>query len=264
MDERSQNESGIVPEISAVGAGRNDLPAPAAGGQAGLRVLSAYPNLLRLRNLFAGEQAERPAGRNSPAVSELQNPISVSQLEMLEAELQNQGILPARKDRTKLLSQFANYEIDLWRWRARRVGSQSIDLQFAIDTPRYVVHCALNLLKRYEQTIDQAGGENSIADAASGVMAAASGLIEINNSWIIHISSDTNLPANLLYLERIATYVLGGYGRALNRFQRGLNVVLRALGSPKTAGDSLHTVRLVMPFSRPDFFRTLKSVKDSD
>jgi hypothetical protein len=257
VDERSENSGELRGEISSPHAGRNGRD-EAASSEVGIsgavqQILSSYPTLQKLRKLIDSD-----AVTASTTAVEMQGPVTIAQLEMLEAELQNQGILPVRGDRTKLLSQFANYEVDLWRWRARRVGSESIEMHFSVDAPRYLIHCALNLLKRYEQP---RGDDNAVSEDVSSVMPGASGLIEINHSWITHVSSDANLPANLLYLERFATYLLGGYGRALNRFQRGLNVVLRALGSPTAPAPGTEAVMLTLPFSRPEFFRALKSIR---
>lgn len=177
----------------------------------------------------------------------LQVPLEFSQVEMLEAELKNQGILPRNSSHKYSLTQIGSQQSSMWRWRAERYGGKGRTLSFTINLPEFVIYRAEQLLQ------DSEVAETS---APSGSSASVYGG---------KIDCKTSRKDELNYLERFAAYLCGAYDHAENRYQRGLNLVLQVLSC--SASRSLETEReegqlnFCLPLEKKEFLRKLKSTK---
>ena len=71
---------------------------------------------------------------------------------------------------------------------------------------------------------------------------------------------------DLPYLEHFASYLNGQFEHTQNRYQRGLNVVLKALCAPPEASDAEnHAIALsvTLPIGGKDFTRKVQAFKES-
>lgn len=123
-------------------------------------------------------------------------PLSVEALEMLEAELINQGILSISADS---LSKRARREISLLLWNAKRQNATSDTITFKIDLKAFILFEVLKLC-----TNDN-----------------------VNYSSLHSIKQ--KLKNELSYLEQFASYLNGAYEIPKSGYEKGLNLVLRAI-----------------------------------
>ena len=170
--------------------------------------------------------------------------LELEQLEMLEAELRNQGILPSPDAPAIGLSQHALHSASILRWRARRAGVAGDTLNFRIDVPRYV----LSRAKEIGEELASAGRDN----IGSGTEL----LLRRSASWGKGLESPSRLLGELEYLEAFSAYLLGHFDATTNRYQRGLNVVLRILAGKSKGVEP--EAKIVLPMEVKDFLEAVR------
>jgi hypothetical protein len=152
----------------------------------------------------------------------ISSPMEIEQLEMLEAELRNQGILPGETEGSGTLSQHALHTASILRWRARRAGIRGNGLHFSVDLPQY-------LLTRAAELDEQLRRQNDSTERQDlGLFVHRSG------SWAKAHPALPHLFAELDYLERFAAYLLGAFDESRNTYQQGLNLILRVLARKRS------------------------------
>ena len=156
--------------------------------------------------------------------------LTFEELEMLEAELTNQSIVNPNPERTVTLAQFALLEMNTLRWRALRSGCDSNLLAFRIDLTRYLSRMALGLI---HPTTPQ---EQALF-------------------WRAGLTGQDRVDAELAYLENFASFLNGGFENAENRYQQGLNVVLRVLSSSQPAADD---PSIILPIPLTEFLSAIR------
>lgn len=182
----------------------------------------------------------------SKAAEELSEGRPLLQLEMLEAELTNQGILASSSEHPFSLVRQALHETDVWRWRARRLGFDAKQLRFLLCLPHYVVFYAEQLL-------------NDLESASEGTSRIGS------QSWHHRYDKQSGVLHELKYLERCAAYLCGAFENTEDRYQRGLNLVLKAicLGSRQaTTDDEQGLLTMTLPLRKQDFYAALRESKE--
>lgn len=168
----------------------------------------------------------------------LNKPIGIEQFEMLEAELQNQGILSRIDPDIPCLASLANQEATFWRWRAQRYCASRVNVSFEVDVPRYIVQRSLEVLAALDEF----------------------GLSEEGSTWKFSFRSKKSLLQELRYLESFASYINGAYDRSTNRYQRGCNLILQVLAhAPQWRGQS--TVVVTLPVTKDEFINSIKPYK---
>jgi hypothetical protein len=128
-------------------------------------------------------------------------PLSLVRLEMFEAELCNQNILPPMSELSWSLAKHCYLEANKYHWHARRFGYKSGRLRVLIDVPSYVIHKSEQLIYSYNRHLN----DNLYAYDFSLALAMCQ------------------------CFERYAYYLNGAYKKSTNRFQSGLNLILRTL-----------------------------------
>ncbi len=180
----------------------------------------------------------------------LQEPLALEQLEMLEAELRNQAILPSLPENTPSLAQAAAVEINLYRWRARRTGVACNKLNFIVDVPRYVASLAVDLTsllhpERFSITSEE---ENSRTSQRT--------------TWRTVFTTEDKIRASLEYLELFAAYFKGHFDNPSNGYQRGLNLVLKVLATKQTTESISSVVQenisVCLPIRQTDFHSLIR------
>ncbi|HMO18543.1 MAG TPA: hypothetical protein PKA63_10120 [Oligoflexia bacterium] len=175
-----------------------------------------YPHLFRLvcnknnSNLFENEKKR------------LQRPVSLVSLEMLEAELVNQGLIDKNQDS---LAKFARHQISLLVWQARRLMLPLENIEFLIDVTELIIKLAY-------QAVSYSSGE-----------------INKNLSY-----SDNQLR----YLEQFSAYLTGIYQTPTNKYEQGMNLVLKSI-SETNINSTDKTIKCVIPLSKTNFVEMLKS-----
>ncbi|MCB0325064.1 MAG: hypothetical protein KDD69_15880 [Bdellovibrionales bacterium] len=226
-----------------------------AAGAVGKNVqLEASPTAdtqaVRLRSLGLLHLAQLTDGLeqgtiDSPVLKRLSRPVELKQLEMLEAELTNQGILPRLRAGVLSLAQHVAQETGVWCWRAERCGVESNSLQFDVEIPRYIIARAGELLAPL--SLDTPGP----VEPQTGV-------------WRRAAEAPAVAIAELSYLDRFAAYLLGAFYDPANRYQRGLNLVLHVLvGAARAEEEQSSLLCLTLPLSKQAFFHQLKAGKGS-
>jgi hypothetical protein len=187
----------------------------------------------------------------SKVLRRLQAPIGLAQVEMLEAELKNQGILPRRLTQSFSLVQIVSQETSMWCWRADRYGSSGAELQFEINLPEYLVARAQELA----MSLERDDTELDPSDA----------LLKSSGMWRRKVESPASVHEELQYLERFAAYLNGAFDHAANGYQRGLNLVLAVLSCSqlRMAEQREEDARSIfcLPLKKEEFFQTLKAAK---
>lgn len=170
----------------------------------------------------------------------VQTPVSMSQLEMLEAELNNQGLLSKSRGFSAFLHQRALHETGIWRWRAKRFNLP-LDLDsFAIDLPRYIAERAAAITAETDDRRDGGGKTGFLGSPGAAA-----------------------LIAELRYLDSFAAYVYGAFDKPKNRYQRGLNLVLRVLSSRHEQSERQEKRLLILPLTRRTFFNCLREIRSA-
>lgn len=228
---------------SASIVGRNFLvpeaQAPAAGETPAAAIPAAYPNLLVLKQNLAASR------HSSPLLARIGTALRIEQVEMLEAELINQGILLNLRSQGYTLSRQIAHEESVWRWRALRFGVEGNVLGFHVWLPAYLVERAQELAAAVPLGQEVSPLPGSAVPRAEGGLPAA---------------------VELQYLERFSAYLNGEFDAASNRYQRGLNVVLRAISAPAkedTGAEKSPVLDLTLPLTMKAFVHTLKQFKQT-
>ncbi len=143
------------------------------------------------------------------------------ELEMLEAELENQGFLSAPDPRFRLSFRLA-YECSAFRWRARCYGVSGLPLEFRVNLPRFLLQCA-----------------NHAA---------------VNNTDLAPIDG-----REMCYLDRFAGYLLGRTITPRNLYDQGMNLVLRVLANPahQPPNTGRSAVDVVIPTTKFEFLKLI-------
>ncbi len=188
--------------------------------------ISKFSNILELSKFLEIENLE------TNTILKLSSPISIDQLEMLEAELHNQGILSKT---IETISQRVRHDAGLLGWHARRFGISPNQIEFLVDVPKYIIKKAQEL---EEET--KSSTQNS-----------------------------TLFPRELSYLDQFSSFILGKFDNTENKYEDALNVVLNVL--IKSAERSKHLSEaverdinekihiMVLPKNRAQFLKELGS-----
>jgi hypothetical protein len=242
------------------------------------------------------EAGQRARMNNAEPTSLFSRAIGLNELEMLEAELSNQGLIPkyrkngclrrpssdiepsaraelilsSRADSCATLAQKASLDAIAWRWRARRSGYKSHEIGFVVDVPNFLLYWAIELSAKLEKSVSVSRRSND----------------ETLFLRTPHVQS--NQPENrasivrkLRYIDAFAAFLLGNSSTQAGPFQRGLDVVLRALTANRSSSSQIEAsiepryskeqkepstcnrATCVLPTTRRSFFHLLHSVKDS-
>jgi len=236
-----------TPEVFAMGK-NFPLPALDALPFSALEVCEGFASLTELN------AALHARTKNNIRVDGLSEPLEIEDLEMLEAELENQGILPVLPSSCCSLSQLAYHEGNTWRWLARRTGYEGLEFKIYISVPEYIIS-RLHEVAPHIEKFGSASNDNPL-------------LFERRTIRHKTIGPQESLLAELSYLDRFALYLMGGFEATSNRYQQGLNVVLKVLAArARRVAETTITaeqhrsepIALCLPLSRPEFFRLLKT-----
>lgn len=198
---------------------------------------------LNLRRLV-----ERNAdGHQTPTTRKL----TLEQLEIFEAELRNQRILPLLGSATPTLTQDAQMEANLLRWRARRAGFLGSELQFRVDLERYTGMLAVDLMK-----LQSSGSEKNDLEQITALSAQRQTL---RSAYV----TSAIIAEKLLYLDALASYLLGGFDAPQNKYQAGLNLILKILSS-KSESATNHGVSVVFPVTHKEFLSLVRAHQVSE
>jgi len=167
-----------------------------------------------------------------------EEPISLESLEMIEAELLNQGLLPDLGSEAHFLSKQASLEASYWLWRTRRHGVRDSEILFQVDLRAYL----LRLVVEYTESFAFKTRRSSPA-------------IRQFTPWTVDESDSMEALEKLRYLNAFASILMSRHKpRAENRYQRGLDLLLELLAkSAKPSG----VKKLCLPLSRRDFLSFL-------
>ena len=175
-------------------------------------------------------------------------PMALDQLEMLEAELRNQGILSSAQDVTTLL-QSALHTASILRWRARRAGISGDSVQFSVRVPQYILNRAEEIESELRDLSDTSTGGRELLTMRSA-------------TWGKGIDSRSRLMNDMIYLEQFAGYLLGRFEKDESRYHRGLNLLLKILTSKTDAAEdtSAHaeSAGISLPIGHREFLDELK------
>lgn len=203
-----------------------------------------FSHLFQLRQSFNAHNA------NSESPVSEREPLGFEQLEMLEAELNNQGILIKNRDYCCSLAQHLEHEANVWRWRAQRFGVDSGTLQFNVDLPRYVLWRAEELINGLD--------EETLGDIENH--------LQRSDAWTLRFERQGTVLAELHYLNGFAAYLSGMFDEASNRYQRGLNLVLKVLCSKAEEGYTEvpaqnGSLLITLPIGKREFAALLKDYR---
>ena len=234
---------------------------PAVSGEAFVRrnpPKTKYPHLQELRAVLRDSGSAYLRLRNAVGA------IDADQFEMLEAELQNQGILPRVSNSSYKLSQRASYDAQFWRWRAKRYGAQNVELRFLVDVPKFILSRSEEILEALD---NNEFAKESAAEQTLLQRASARG------------ESTLNPTSELRYLDQFAAYVMGEFDDSTNRYHQGLNLVLKVLSistrPPSETGSMVQErvenisgvphfrLTATLPLDKEEFFYCLKSTRNS-
>lgn len=190
--------------------------------------LAPFGNLMKLQAFLVQESPHGEPRSRYP------KPLDIEQLEMLEAELQNQNILPKLSDSCLSLAQHALHEKNIWRWCARRYGFNSLNIRFVIDIAKYIIRC----------------GEEILSISTDEVEVTLHGPTSEYRKSVEQIQ----------YLDTFADYLTGSMENNQNRYQRGLNLLLKTLAySPPFQKTPPHLV-VCLPIEKKDFLKLLREI----
>lgn len=170
--------------------------------------------------------------------------LNLEQLEMFEAELRNQGIVPGDSPSSFSIAQHAVHYAAILRWRAARIGITPPKIDFRVDLPRYI-------LARAEEISSSLAPDSSDEDL----------LLRRTDSWGRERETRGQLLQQAEYLGHLAGFLIGQNDHASNRYERGLSVVLRAVSSsadsaPEQVRDGLE---VSLPMTVASFLQLLRS-----
>lgn len=203
---------------------------------------SGLPKLAQLVRILNQDPARRRQAER------LTSDLSLEGLEMLEAELRNQGILPKH---IPGVTQRALREASVLRWKARRGGVDEARLTFFVNISRYLTTLGTHLTERDPVT--------SSEDANLFYLGA--------DSWYSKRLPEHERSAQLAYLEAFASYLIGTFDQTSNRYERGMNLVLKVLNLRATprreaadgANDEAHAaIPVTLPIETDEFLRLLR------
>lgn len=169
-----------------------------------------------------------PQSRKRSAVA---RPLSVEELEMLEAELKNQGIIKSTVNTPNIvsnntvsdtLSKIARHQIGMLVWLARRTEVSNEQIDFKIDLREFIK----SLIREKFQ--------------------------EGTTPNLSKYSND-----EIQYLEQFASYLNGEYAEPINKYEQGLNLVLKAITITKNK-HSESSLKCTLPVSKVEFVKLLK------
>lgn len=164
--------------------------------------------------------------------------LSVETLEIFEAELRNQGLLPEPDEYNGTLAQQLHNEINLWQWRARRAGVDARTLAFKIQLADYVLEKAKELLI-FAYSVTQEP--------------SASSLERPGNFWCMNYNGRNEIHAKLTYLEHFAAYLNGVHEQSENRYRQALNLLLKSLSTRATAAENPEATKITLPIDPQKF-----------
>jgi hypothetical protein len=159
------------------------------------------------------------------------DPLTLDELEMLEAELQNQNIIPTLDDSHITLSQSAAATINLMRWKAQRYGINPANFNFRINLQEFIISAAQ---------------------------------LTLNNQKL-----SPTLPTDsefIDYLECFAEYLIAEHHTSasfpnMTSFQKGMHLVIKILNRSNIPSTLQSTREIVLPISRNRFLEELRKVK---
>lgn len=240
---------------------------------------SANPLLSLLRERYRHPNLDKLASRISSGIEEnlLRHPLEINSLEMLEAELANQGITSLRPQKTTIISgddslwtraksctslaQRATLESTVWRWRARRLGMNAKRLRFRVDIRLFLLTWAAEL----EEALENSHSTDSRVVFIRKPQLSSSGTDDLQQ-----------VRQKLVYLDEIAAFLNGDVRRRAHPFDRGLDVILKVLSVPGKSSSPGHSsiepvytldgpndasseLVLTLPLSRGGFFQAVKA-----
>lgn len=185
-----REQSANIPALPAKGT---TVPTPPANYS---EVFRGYRALAELADLHG-----------SPSASEhpTRHPLSPAGIEMLEAELQNQGVLPNTAGDILPLSYRIGHQVSFMRWKARSHGLYSPNTLFAVDLPNYLIQVGAGLLSH---------------DSKSEV-----------TSMPLRLSCH-DLRFNIVelhYLNSLAAFLVRPQESRSNKFSKGLDLVIYSI-----------------------------------
>jgi len=196
---------------------------------------------------FLDQQLKQPINRNT-ILRSLDKTLSLDQFEMLEAELQNQGILQLPSDINHSMAQHCNVQIQLLRWHAKRFGWKRSSLDIRIDIPRWALSEARELsheLRGYIYLNSSGRNDDSLT-------------VEQLLPLSINLDDWQSRVAKAKYLTQFICYLNGAFLDTRNRFQRGLNVVLGTLSrTARGIRSGSETPLVSLPVTKKSLFQQL-------
>ena len=190
---------------------------------------------------MSAAQGDRAPKSHSPVSTEI---LSVETIEIFEAELRNQGLLPQPDEYTGTLAQQLHNEINLWQWRARRAGCDARKLTFKIHLTSYILEKAKELLI-FAQSITKEP--------------SASTLERPGNFWCMNYNGRNEIHAKLQYLELFAAYLNGVHDQTENRYRQAHNLLLKSLSTRSGSAESLDKLKVLLPIDPQQFTTLLKT-----
>lgn len=172
---------------------------------------------------------------------ELKEPLAIENLDLLEAELNNQGIVPVP---AVTLTQQATRDASYLRWKLRCRGVQQ-EFRFLVDIARY--------LNSWAEKIKIQLASFSESSLLSGLEFADSA----------ELGDQQSALAQLYYLDSLAAYVIGRFSGQKHSLNHGLNLLLRHLAhkdlastkgtKPPSLASQLSFPTAVLPLDRKHF-----------
>ena len=176
--------------------------------------------------------------------------MSLASLEMLEAELTNQLLLPVLGENVPSLSQAAAFESNLLQWRARRMGVDGSRLEFQIQLAEYIGYLGSELIQLLREM------KLSPAHLLRGTLTTK------RISWRAIFPSEEIVRAMLSYLDRFARYLFSERNALENRYQRGLNLVLKVVAETRSEGpraaSGSQKIQIALPVIMRDYLARLR------
>jgi hypothetical protein len=166
--------------------------------------------------------------------------ISIEQLEMLEAELRNQGI--TSDNGAVYLAQIASLDRNMLRWRARRSSIVCPELLFSLDIMAYLMRTACELIASLDGTEPDDQTRSRFL-------------------WHALISTREQALTQIDYLEQLAFFFDGDESRTSNRFQQGLTLLLRILIKPERREAPENAVQVTLPTTSRELLNLLRGYR---
>lgn len=175
--------------------------------------------------------------------------LSIEQVEMLEAELKNQGLIP---DTQNSLAQSAYQLVGLLRWRANRAGFFLKEIELVIDLPAFIINRAQTLAADLEVLAEE---QNLLAARGYG--------------WGQNFTT-SSLLREISYLEGLAKYLLQRDGKKEKTpYEKAQDILLSLLAKsyfqrseqPAVSWERHDKLRLCLPISIQEFIAELSEAK---